>query len=165
MPPGGGIPDARGGAAQTEGGGAPARPWESLLGGVLMAGVGIFLNLAIDSTRQCGGASAQLRGVWDELRRDEVKTAILATGASFAPDAWAQVEARLDEYARGWATKHTEVCEATAIDGVQSEEAMDLRMDCLRERKQVLQSRATYRSWTSRTYPSPGPTCTRCCGG
>ena len=39
--------------------------------------------------------------------------------------------------------KHTEVCEATSVQGEQTEEAMELRMGCLHERKVALGAAVT----------------------
>ncbi|MEM9460221.1 MAG: serine/threonine-protein kinase [Myxococcota bacterium] len=88
--------------------------------------------------RRCTGASAQLHGVWDDVRRQHVRDAVLGTERSYAPDTWARIRPRLEGYARTWAGKYTEVCEATSVRGEQTEEAMELRMGCLHDRKVAL---------------------------
>ncbi|MEM9454027.1 MAG: serine/threonine-protein kinase [Myxococcota bacterium] len=90
--------------------------------------------------QRCSGARAQLDGVWDEARRQQVQDAILGVERPYASDVWARVEPRLDEYADAWASKHTEVCEATSIRQEQTEEMMGLRMTCLYRRRAALKA-------------------------
>ncbi|MEM9460808.1 MAG: tetratricopeptide repeat protein [Myxococcota bacterium] len=87
---------------------------------------------------RCTGARAHLDGVWDDSHRRRVRGAILGTELSFAPDTWERIEVRLDDYARAWEGKYTEVCEATSVRDEQTKEAMDLRMACLHDRKSAL---------------------------
>jgi len=102
-------------------------------GGLAALGVGLWQYAEVGF--RCGGAKAQLDGIWDDARRQQVEDAILATGLSYAPDTSERVQAGLDEYALAWITKHTEVCEATSVRQEQSSEAMDLRMACLHDRR------------------------------
>ena len=125
---------------------APRR-WSGLvmgLAGVLAIGGGVFgYRAGQQETRpdqRCSGASTQLEAIWNAERRRQVEGAILATGMSHAPGTWARVEQRLDDYTTAWADKHTEICEATAIRQEQSTEVMDLRMDCLGERRVALRA-------------------------
>jgi len=114
------------------------RGWRvlALAGG--LAAIGVVLAQYAEVGFRCEGAQAQLEGIWDETRRQEVKDAILGTGLSYAPDTWERVEQRLDEHARAWVDKHTEVCEATSVRHEQSADVMDLRMECLRGRRVAL---------------------------
>jgi len=142
----------------------PAQLWpsmESLLGELrrLVAprsrrGLGLTVGLLgmgaalggpqyLERQSRCRGAVVQLDGVWDEERRQEVEDAVLGTEVSYAADTWERIEPRLDEYAHVWVGKHTEVCEATSVQGEQTEEAMELRMGCLHERKVALGAAVT----------------------
>jgi tetratricopeptide (TPR) repeat protein/tRNA A-37 threonylcarbamoyl transferase component Bud32 len=114
------------------------RAWWGLgvAGGLAAMGMGLWQYAEVGF--RCEGAQAQLDGLWDEARKQEVQDAILKTELSYAPDTWARVEARLDDYVDAWAGKHTEVCEATSVRQEQSTEVMDLRMECLRDRKVAL---------------------------
>jgi tetratricopeptide (TPR) repeat protein len=83
----------------------------------------------------CSGAERKLAGAWDDERKREVHAAFLATGRPFAPDTWNATRQTLDEYARRWVSMHTEACEATRVHGDQSEELLDLRVQCLMVRR------------------------------
>ena len=50
------------------------------------------------------------------------------------------IEPRLDAYAQDWQDTHTEVCKATSVRGEQSDEALDLRMRCLGQRRAALRA-------------------------
>jgi tetratricopeptide (TPR) repeat protein len=82
-------------------------------------------------TRPCRDAAAGLRGLWDASRRAEVRAALAATGNPRAGAVFADVARGLDALAGAWVAMHTEACEATRVQGVQSEELLDLRMQCL----------------------------------
>jgi tetratricopeptide (TPR) repeat protein len=88
--------------------------------------------------RTCSGAERKLAGAWDEARKREVQAAFLGTGRPFAPDTWRASERALDEYVRRWVSMHTEACEATRVHGDQSEELLDLRVQCLMVRRSEL---------------------------
>lgn len=105
-------------------------------GGLVVVGVGLVRYAEVGL--RCDGAEEQLEEIWNETRKQEVRGAILETGASYAADTWARVEPRLDEYAAAWIDQYTSTCEATAIRGEQSESLRDLRMSCLHERKAAL---------------------------
>ncbi len=120
---------------------SPRSRWKAGLGVTLgVTALGLGLAYQAEVRQRCSGAAAQLEGIWDDARRQEVRATILGTELPYAPDAWAHVEARLDDYAAAWTDKHTEVCEATTVREEQSKEAMDLRMSCLRERKTALEA-------------------------
>jgi tetratricopeptide (TPR) repeat protein len=105
----------------------------------------------------CQGGPARLAGVWtipgagagagarhgappgDEHRR-RLERAFLATGAGGAADTWQRVDVLLDRYAAAWLEKYRDACEATHLRGEQSAEVLDLRMECLDDRRNALQS-------------------------
>jgi len=89
-------------------------------------------------SQRCSGAQAQLAGVWDDARREEVRAAVLGVGASYAKAAWLRSASTLDAYAEAWTVMHAETCEATTVRGEQSSEVMDLRMACLHRAKMEL---------------------------
>jgi tetratricopeptide (TPR) repeat protein/predicted Ser/Thr protein kinase len=101
--------------------------------------VGIALPLGYRQLKRapvCRGAEQKLVGVWDDARKRAVHAAFLATGEAYAEDAFAGVARTLDAFARGWTTLHTEACEATRVRKEQSEELLDLRMECLAQHLQ-----------------------------
>ncbi len=109
-----------------------------VFGGLVAIGVGLGMKQYAEVMNRCTGAESQLAGIWDEGRRQEVRDAILGTQLSYAPGTWERLEVRLDDYARTWTEKHTEVCAATAVRREQSEEVMDRRMGCLNKRRTAL---------------------------
>src|SRR6185369_15144856 len=82
----------------------------------------------------CRGAGRKLAGIWDDARRAEVRGALETAGGALAAQTWPRVEQLLDAYARSWTALHTEACEATQLRGEQSEQMLDLQVDCLEER-------------------------------
>jgi tetratricopeptide (TPR) repeat protein/predicted Ser/Thr protein kinase len=88
----------------------------------------------------CTGAEKKWAGIWDAQRKQEVHTAFAATHAVYAEDSWRFVERALDAYVRDWVTMHTDSCEATRIRGEQSEELLDLRADCLEDRRREMRA-------------------------
>lgn len=82
----------------------------------------------------CEGAERRLAGTWDAERRQAIGAAFLATGVSYAADAWKTVERTLDAHTKRWVEARTEACEATRVRGEQSEALLDLRMQCLDQR-------------------------------
>jgi tetratricopeptide (TPR) repeat protein len=105
------------------------------------------LVLAYRATRHdrrlvCRGAEAKLAGIWDEGRKRAAHDAFLATGLPYAEAAFRSVERALDAQANAWVSMHTEACEATRVRRDQSEESLDLRMQCLGERLHEIRAQA-----------------------
>jgi tetratricopeptide (TPR) repeat protein len=92
------------------------------------------------SSLVCRGASAKLDGVWDEARRQATHARFTATGLPYAEDAFRTAARVLDRYTGSWAAMHTQACEATRLRGEQSEELLDLRMQCLSNRREELRA-------------------------
>lgn len=110
-----------------------------------VAGGGLVIASALVVQRQrvgvCRGAEQRLAGVWDAPARDAVAASFARTGVPYAADAARTVTRALDDYARAWIDQRTVACEATRIRGEQSEELLDLRMQCLDERLTDLRER------------------------
>ncbi|MCX4241628.1 serine/threonine-protein kinase [Paraliomyxa miuraensis] len=117
---------------------APRRWWLGVSIGAGLAALGVGLGYQAEVGQRCTGARAQLQDTWNDERKRELATTIMADGSAYAEGTWERVDARLAAYAEAWVAKHTEVCEATAVRREQSEEEMSLRMACLRERKTAL---------------------------
>ena len=108
--------------------------------GLAAVGGGLALGQYAQVKDRCTGAPAHIVGIWDDGRRGQVRAAILGTEVSFAAGTWERIEPQLDAYARDWTYTHTEACEATSVRGEQSEEALDLRMRCLGQRRTALRA-------------------------
>lgn len=115
-----------------------------LAGLVVFAAAGIGYGLW---TRQrlmvCGGQEARLAGVWDSATRSRLKAAFVATGQPLANEAWTSVEKTLDGWALDWINAGREACEATMLRKVDSPELMELKLACLEDRRQRLESTVT----------------------
>jgi serine/threonine protein kinase len=88
----------------------------------------------------CRGAEAKLVDVWDETRKTQMRDAFGRVQRPWAAQAFERASWVLDGYARNWAAMHTSACEATRVRGEQSEELLDLRMDCLDQRAHELRA-------------------------
>jgi tetratricopeptide (TPR) repeat protein/tRNA A-37 threonylcarbamoyl transferase component Bud32 len=118
------------------------RRGRALLGGalaLLAASVGLVASRHA-ATQPCRGAEQKLAGVWDDARRHAIATAFTATDRPYAADALRSATRILDDFAQRWVAMRTEACEATRIHGEQSEELLDLRMECLSERLSELKA-------------------------
>jgi tetratricopeptide (TPR) repeat protein/tRNA A-37 threonylcarbamoyl transferase component Bud32 len=104
----------------------------SALGVVLLGGIAA---LRAPRAEPCGGAARQLTGVWDPAQRQAVQAAFSATRARFAEASFTAAAGLLDRYLTAWRDIHHDACIATRIRGEQSEEVMELRMECLDRRR------------------------------
>jgi serine/threonine protein kinase/tetratricopeptide (TPR) repeat protein len=96
--------------------------------------VGLGSTKASRQQALCTGADARLSGVWDQDRRARMEAAFLGTKRPYARAALDGASRRLDGFATAWTSLRTEACLATRLRGDQSEEVLDLRMQCLEER-------------------------------
>jgi tRNA A-37 threonylcarbamoyl transferase component Bud32 len=106
----------------------------------LAVGLGVRQSVASHQS-VCRGAVDRLAGVWElsrtgaeSARQEAIHRAFLASGKTYAADAYASVKRTLTSYAESWANMYQEACEATHVRGEQSPEVLDLRMSCLQER-------------------------------
>jgi tetratricopeptide (TPR) repeat protein len=97
-------------------------------------------SLTLRRRNLCRGADRQLAAAWDPARRRAMAGAFAATGIPFAAAAWDKTAEVIDGWTRRWVSMHEEACEATRVRGEQSEELLDLRMQCLAERLDELRS-------------------------
>jgi eukaryotic-like serine/threonine-protein kinase len=88
----------------------------------------------------CQDSQRQLEGVWDQGTQQAIRASFLATARPYAQATFDRVSGILDRYAAGWAAMRTEACEATRVREEQSEQTLDLRMYCLRQRRSRLEA-------------------------
>ncbi len=108
----------------------------AMVGGVVvLAGVMAAAGhqLGSEDSRQCQDGQEHLTGLWNDTRRATMREAMLATGLPYAEHTSLEVERRLDADLEGWVQTHRETCEATRVTGEQSDELLDLRMQCLHD--------------------------------
>jgi serine/threonine protein kinase/tetratricopeptide (TPR) repeat protein len=117
----------------------PARTRRRFLAGTaallpILAG-GLWLRHQVSIRASiCKSAHSELAGIWDDDSRKAVRAAFAATGQPFASDASDRVARALDSYTQRWTTMQVQSCEATRVQGKQSEELLDLRTQCLDQR-------------------------------
>jgi serine/threonine protein kinase/tetratricopeptide (TPR) repeat protein len=107
------------------------------LAAIAMVALGALALVQLDRRhgQLCRGAEQKLAGIWDRPRRAHVHDAFVATKVSFAEPVWQSMANTLDDYTRRWTAMHTQACEETRLRGSQSEEVMELRMECLDRRR------------------------------
>jgi eukaryotic-like serine/threonine-protein kinase len=116
---------------------APARRWRWPLLAAGVAGVVAAVWL-VRATAPCGDGEGEIDDTWGAPARARVEQSLGASKASFAESTVTRVTAALDAYALAWTAMHRDACEATKLRHEQSDEALDLRMGCLRAREQEL---------------------------
>ena len=102
----------------------------AVLGLVLWSG----LRTPGERPNPCLHAADKLASRWNPERIQEMESAFLATGRSHAADTLQRTNTVLDRYSRDWAGMRVDTCEATRVRGEQSEQLLDLRMQCLDQR-------------------------------
>lgn len=88
----------------------------------------------------CPSAAPEMDAVWNGAKRDQMAAAFRATKKPFAEDALRGTYSVLDGYAAEWVRMHGEACEASRVHGEQSSELMDLRMQCLAQRRATMRA-------------------------
>jgi serine/threonine protein kinase/tetratricopeptide (TPR) repeat protein len=73
-------------------------------------------------------------------RRLAIRQALLAGAGPDATGSWERIASTLDDYVGRWEAMYTEACEATRVRGEQSQEVLDLRMLCLNDNLDTVQS-------------------------
>lgn len=105
---------------------------------VLVAALAVLAALALRTPAAppvCEGAVAAWGDVFDAAHQETVRRALIATNVPSADHAFAIVRRALEDYRSAWIVMHAEACKATRVRGEQSEALLDLRMQCLEERR------------------------------
>jgi tetratricopeptide (TPR) repeat protein/predicted Ser/Thr protein kinase len=90
--------------------------------------------------RVCGGQEKRLVDVWDEPRKRTLQSAFVASKVPGADSAWRAVERSVDAWALDWVNTSRDVCEATRVRKVDSEDVYELRQTCLTSRLDQLRA-------------------------
>jgi hypothetical protein len=88
----------------------------------------------------CEGSDALAAAAFTRADEDAVAAALRRAGAPFAEDTWRSVQSRLHGWLDRWSATRTAACQATRVRGEQSEELLDLRLQCLD--RQLYETRA-----------------------
>ena len=106
------------------------------VGAIALAGAIAWTGVA--HSARCNLGASELTGVWDAHVREQARGAFAGTHLPYALVSFAAASASLDRYAAAWVTAYDDTCAATEIRKAQSAALLDLRMECLRRRKQEL---------------------------
>jgi hypothetical protein len=98
--------------------------------GVTFLGAGVAWRVW-DSPSLCPAAEDELVEVWNAGRAASIERAFLATGRPDARAAFNEVARAFERFTRGWMAMRDEVCAATRLRGLRSEEVLGLRRICL----------------------------------
>jgi hypothetical protein len=119
---------------------AKRRRWLKLglLATLLAAAIVGWLVARRAAERVCQGGAHKLDGIWDPARKERVRESFAATRSRYADVAVYVVSRALDRASAAWLAMYTDACQATRVRGEQSEELLDLRMECLEDKRREL---------------------------
>ena len=101
-----------------------------------LIGLAAYLGVSRAPLRDCTDRAALLGAAWDDAARERVRTAVVATGVSYAAQTLVRLEASLDAYADAWLEVAEQACRP---DGAPlSAGLQDARALCLEQRKRSL---------------------------
>lgn len=83
----------------------------------------------------CTAPTAELRGVWDDEQRALLDAAFATNPSPRAAETAKRVSASFDSYRNNWLEMRVQACEATHVQGHQSEHLLDVRVHCLDRRR------------------------------
>ncbi|MBX7082600.1 MAG: serine/threonine-protein kinase [Nannocystaceae bacterium] len=126
--------------------GRARRRWAALAGvGAIAAGVAAAVVVPQQRARaRCEREGAEIDASWNDSVRERASAAILTHASEPARASWAKAEAWLDRYAAQWRTTRTEVCLATAVEGLRSEALRDRAVACLEQRRRTFEGLLTW---------------------
>lgn len=88
----------------------------------------------------CEVPAEAFAGVWDGATRERVRAGLARVAPVFAGTAEQTLLAMGDAYVAQWRAAHQQACEATRVQGHQSEALLTLRMQCLDDRRSSLRA-------------------------
>ena len=100
---------------------------------VALVGVSAFVASTSDA-RRCRQGASRIDAVWTPERRAALNAHVTAIPSPYASDTVRVVDEAFDRFARDWREMHVEACEATRVRGEQSDQLLDLRVQCLEAR-------------------------------
>ncbi len=113
-----------------------ARPWRVVVPAAMLGAAAVLA--VVERERPCESGEDEIATTWNDDARTRVHAALAASHATYADSTWQRIEPVLDGYATDWAEMHRDACEAVKVRHEQSDEALDLRMQCLRAHQREL---------------------------
>jgi len=83
----------------------------------------------------CSESAQVMEQTWNDVERKKLRDGFIAAKTSIAEDTTTRVTKTLDTYAMSWTKMHEESCKATNVRGDQSQAMLDLRAECLDQRR------------------------------
>lgn len=99
--------------------------------GALLLSVALPLRPNTTPPGACSDPGQQWRGVWDDARRQQLRTALGATQLSYSAQTAELVEHSLDAYRKAWLADYAKICNQRSEDTSRSGQ-LDQRWSCLR---------------------------------
>lgn len=106
--------------------------------GLLVAAVAGLRRSAGSAAVSCDATGEEIDAVWNDAVAARLRDAFRATGVAFADEAWQQVDRLVDAYRSDWIDRRADACRATHVRRDQSEQMLDLRVECLDRRRAEL---------------------------
>src|SRR5262249_53952590 len=85
----------------------------------------------------CTGARSAWGETWSEATRPAALEAFRNSGRPDADALFVRVDEALDVYRGAWVAMHEDACRATRVRGEQSDAMLDLRLQCLDDRRKL----------------------------
>jgi eukaryotic-like serine/threonine-protein kinase len=103
---------------------------------VALVGLGAFALARTTDAVEC--AAPDLSGVWDDATREAAARAFERTAVPGVAEAWLKTREELDAYAGAWVLARGQTCAAAQESTGASDGDLDLRLACLRRRRNDL---------------------------
>ena len=103
----------------------------ALLAGGVAGVMGLVAAQVFGGAPPCEGADRHMVEVYNEVGREEIRRAFLATEQPYAPKVLESSLAGLDRWSREWSGMRREACEATHVHHEQGADLLELKVNCL----------------------------------
>lgn len=111
----------------------PWLPWVSLAAGAIL--VGTLSVLVMQQRAQCSGGPDAWSTAWADGDAQRLATAFAKSGLSDSSDRATRTTKLLDAARQRWLSTWTQVCRASQVRHEQSEALLDVRLQCLADRR------------------------------
>ena len=116
-----------------EGASRPRRFFPAVATVAGLGALGLALWIA-PGDKPCSAAAEPVADVFDEAQRDRVRQRFEAVEPILAEETWVRVAEHVLSYRTALGQERVAACRATAVDGSQSDTALDLRIGCVDRR-------------------------------
>ncbi len=117
----------------------PKAKLRGVVAGLMLVGL-TFALFRQNTVVPCSDIDDPVQRVWNGARQAQLAKIFASSSLPYADALGRRASSLLDAYAGEWSAMRRETCEATRVEGTQSEALLDLRMSCLDQRLQELDS-------------------------